>query len=112
MMVFTFEYLETNDVQSIVAPDASAARLRLGGRWADVERTKVLKHCDIADLSSLIEDVLADEMAARQAAITANSIGKVRVSSTDAIAEFSAANARYTKLKTHREQLSRIAIGL
>jgi hypothetical protein len=74
--------------------------------------TKVLGHREVADLASLLEHALADEMAARQAAMTANSIGKARVTSTDAIAEFSAAKARYTKLKTHRELLSRIVAGL
>src|SRR5229473_361084 len=112
MMLFTFEYLETGDFQSIVAPNESAARLQLDGLWTDVERTKVLRHCEVADLPSLIEDVLADELAARQAAMTANWIGKARVTSMDAIADLSAANARYRKLKTHREQLSRIVASL
>jgi hypothetical protein len=112
MKVFIFENLETGNFQPIVAPNESAARLRLGGLWTDVELTRVFRYCNDADSPSLIGDVFADEMAARQAATAANSIGKARITSTDDIARFSADQTRYTKLKTLRAQLSRIVAGL
>jgi hypothetical protein len=110
--LFTFEDLETGDLQSIVAVNEAAARLRLGGIWSDAERTAARASCDIANLPKRLEEALAEEKAAQEAVLAANPVGKVRFASTDALAEFSAAEARYAKLKAHREQLSRIAAGL
>ena len=64
------------------------------------------------EIASLLKEALAEETAARQAALAANPIRKTRLTSTDALAEFSAAETRYSKAKAHREQLSRIAAGL
>ena len=94
MIVFIFENLETGDFQPIVASNESAARLRLGGLWTDTELTRVLRYCEEANSPSLIEDVFADEIAARQAAMAANSIGKARITSTDDIARFSRSTRR------------------
>jgi len=111
-MLFTFEDLGTGDLQSIIAVNEAAARLRLGGTWIDTERTAALAPCDIANLPRRLEEALAEEMAAHKAVLAANPMGKVRFASTDALAEFSAAETRYAKQKAHREQLSRIVASL
>lgn len=111
-MLFTFEDLGTGDLRSIIAVNEAAARLRLGGVWIDTGRTAALAPCAIANLTRRLEEALAEEIAAHNAALAANPMGKVRFASTDALAEFSAAELRYAKLKAHREQLSRIAASL
>ncbi len=110
-MLFTFEDLETGDLQSIIAVNEAVARLRLGGIWIDTERTAALAF-DVANLPRRHEEALAEEIAAHSAVLAANPMGKVRFASTDALAEFSAAEARYAKLKAHREQLSGIVASL
>ena len=111
-MLFTFEDLKTGDMQSTIAVNEGAARLRLGGVWIDTERTAALVRCDVANLPRRLEEALAEELAAREAVLAANPMGKVWFASTDALAEFSAAEANHAKLKAHREQLSRIVASL
>jgi hypothetical protein len=109
-MLFTFEDLKTGELRSVIAPNEAAARLQLGGIWTDIERTAAFEPCEIAGLSEIYRQAQADEEAARQEMMAANPMGQVRFSTPEALAAFTAAQEKHSKLQAWREELMRLMI--
>ncbi len=110
-MLYTFEDLETGDLRSAVATNEAAARFQLGGIWTDVERTTAFQPCDIDGLPAIFREAQAVEEAARQEMMAANPMGKGRVTTPKALAAFTAAQEKHSKLQARREELMHLMIA-
>jgi hypothetical protein len=84
-MLFTFEDLETGELRWVIAANEAAARLQLGGIWTDIE-------------------------AARQEMKPANPMGR-GITTPEALAKFTAAQEKHSKLQARREELMRLMIA-
>jgi hypothetical protein len=84
-MLFTFEDLETGELRWVIAANEAAARLQLGGIWTDIE-------------------------AARQEMMAANPMGR-GITTPEALAKFTAAQEKHSKLQARREELMRLMIA-
>ncbi len=96
-MLYTFEDLETGDVRSAVAVNEAAARLQLGGIWTDVERTTAFAPCKIDGLPAIFREAQAAEEAALRAMVEANPMGKGRFTTSEALADLTAAQEKHRK---------------
>ena len=110
-MLYTFEDLETGDVRSAVAVNEAAARLQLGGIWSDVERTTAFAPCEVDGLPAIFREAQEAEEAARHAMMVANPMGKGRVTTPEALAAFTAATEKHSKLQARREELMHLMIA-
>ena len=110
-MLYTFEDLETGALRSAVAANEAAARFQLGGIWIDVERTTAFEPCEIDGLPAIFREAQAAEEAACREMIAANPMGKDRVTTSEALAAFTAAQEKHRKLQARREELMRLMIA-
>jgi hypothetical protein len=109
-MLFTFEDQESGELRSIIAVNEAAARLQLGGIWADVERTNAFEPCEIDGLPTIFREAQAAEEAAVRAMEEANPMGKGRFTTSEALADFQAAQEKHRKCQARRKELMRLMI--
>jgi hypothetical protein len=107
-LLYTFEDRETGELRTIAAPNQSAARLRLGGIWTDVERTEAWSPCDIVALREMLSEAQVEEREAHAARLVANPMGKVAYTTAEAIADFAPAEERYRKIGARCSELARL----
>jgi hypothetical protein len=109
-MVFTFEHPKTGERHSVRALNESVARLRLSNDW--YECPLLCEPCKLAGLDALIQRAQDEATVAHQAMLDANPMGKVRLTSADALTNFSTLKKRSEMLTAWRSELARISAGV
>lgn len=107
-LLFTFQYLETEDLRDTCAPNEAAVRLSLGGVLTDIERTTSFGSCPIGDLDKILGQAQADERIAHAAAQAANPMGKGRFTTPEALKKLSDAQTAHAKAQTRLRALLRL----
>lgn len=69
----------------------------LGGIFTNVERTVAYGSCPIRDLDKVLAEAQAEERVPHETAMAANPMGKTRVTTPEALKEFTDAEARHKK---------------
>jgi hypothetical protein len=110
-MLFTFEDQEAGELRDTLAPNEAAARLQLGGIWTDTERAAAWQPCEIDRLPEIFREAQADEEAALREMMAANPMGQSRFTTPEALANFTAAQEKHSKLQARREELMRLTIA-
>jgi hypothetical protein len=107
--VFTFANPETGHWWPVIAEHEAAARLQLGESWHLCPLA--FPPTERSNLAQLVETARADEEAAHKAMQSANPMGQTKVTSTEALAEFSELKKKYERQKVLRQELERLDIA-
>jgi hypothetical protein len=107
--VFTFAHAETGHWWPVIAEHEAAARLQLGESWH--LSPLAFPPSELSNLAKLVETTRADEIAAHKSMQAANPMGKTKITSAEALAEFTALQKKYEMQKVLRQELERLDIA-
>src|SRR5262245_7804298 len=109
MMAFIFEDQETPGQRQIgLGENEGTARAQLDGVWENMERTKLVKSCTVAELSALVREAQAAEREAFDAWHALPSVVPLPNAAPEQIAEQSKRQRDYDSAKAYRRDLERL----